>query len=195
LLDKLRRCLLATQPEEGSAPQAARIETCVTKEQLMERSTTPSIGSPLAGDRLYGTFARLVRVQTRLWNDVDVRVRTQHGVQLTDLTALEVVADIPGCRVQDLVHTLHITVGGASKVVDRLVAAGYLVRTANPIDRRSSVLCVTPPGMDLLEFVKPDIDEVLRERLALVLSQDDLAGLDRALVAIQEAFAAPQERA
>jgi DNA-binding MarR family transcriptional regulator len=186
---------LATQSAEGSAPQAAHLETCATKEQLMERSMTAVVGSPLTGDRLYGTFARLVRVQTRLWNEVDVRVRTQHGVQLTDLTALEVVADIPGCRVQDLVHTLHITVGGASKVVDRLVTAGHLVRTANPIDRRSSVLCVTPQGMDLLEFVKPDIDEVLRERLALVLSQDDLAGLDQALVAIQGAFADPQERA
>jgi len=195
LLDKLRRCRMATQPEEGSSPQAAHLEACATKEQLMERSTTGSVGSPLAGDRLYGTFARLVRVQTRLWNDVDLRVRTQHGVPLADLTALEVVADLPGCRVQDLVHALHITVGGASKVVDRLVAAGHLVRTANPIDRRSSVLRVTSPGMDLLERAKPDVDEVLRERLALVLSRDDLAGLDRALVAIQEAFADPQESA
>ena len=72
---------------------------------------------------LTDAFTRLVRVQTDLWNAVDARVRADHSVPLTDLTALQVVAATATCRVHDLVTTLHITVGGASKVVDRLVAA------------------------------------------------------------------------
>ena len=143
--------------------------------------------SPFRGDRLYGTFARLVRVQTMLWNDMDARLRAQHDVPLADLTAVEVAADLPGCRVQDLVETMHITVGGASKVVDRLVDRGYVVRTANPADRRSSVLAVTAGGMDLLERAKPDIEEILARRLAQVLSPPDLDSLDRTLIAVQQA--------
>jgi len=153
------------------------------------------VASPFAGNTLYGTFARLVRVQTKLWNDVDARLRTQHGVPLADLTTLEVVSDTPGCRVQDLVETLHITVGGASKVVDRLVAAGHVVRSANPDDRRSSVLSVTAPGMKLLEEVGPDIDEILEMRLSRPLSRAGLASLDRTLQAVQQAYADQQEKA
>ena len=153
-----------------------------------------SVASPFAGDTLYGTFARLVRVQTKLWNDVDARLRTQYGVPLADLTTLEVVSDTPGCRVQDLVETLHITVGGASKVVDRLVAAGHVVRSANPDDRRSSVLSVTAPGMQLLDEARPDIDEILEMRLSRPLSRAGLAGLDRSLQAVQQAFADHQEK-
>jgi DNA-binding MarR family transcriptional regulator len=151
--------------------------------------------SPLAGDDLYATFTRLVRVQTRLWNEVDARLQAEHGVQLTDVTPLEVVADTPGCRVQDIVETLHITVGGASKVVDRLVASGYVVRTANPGDRRSSVLSVTRPGRLLLSEVKPDLDQVLGQHLARVLSRADLAAMDRALATIQRSLSDPEEEA
>lgn len=159
----------------------------------MSPSTRHQAGSPLAGDASYDTFARLVRVQTMLWNEVDFRMRALHGAPLTDLTPLDVVASVPGCRVQDIVNTLHITVGGASKVVDRLVAAGYVIRAANPGDRRSSVLSVTREGLDLLERVKPDIDEVLAERMTGVLPADQLVGLDQALTALQQAVARHQE--
>ena len=135
----------------------------------------------------YGVFARLVRVQTRLWNEVDARTRRRLGVPLTDLTALELVVGTPGCRVQDLVATLQITVGGASKVVDRLAAAGLARRAPNPDDRRSSVLWVTAKGRRLLDRAKPGLDDVLAARLTSVLSAADVAHLDRILTRLQDA--------
>ena len=135
--------------------------------------------------RLQDVFTRLVRVQTRLWNDVDARVRSEHGVPLTDLTTLQVVAETPGCRVQEIVTTLHITVGGASKVVDRLVASGLVVRAGNPDDRRSSIVTTTQTGLALLKRTGPDVEDVLAKRLAPPLTPADLDVLDQILRTLQ----------
>jgi len=125
------------------------------------------------------TFSRLVRTQTRLWNAVDERVRAEHGVPLTQVMALRTIATTEACSVGDLVDTLHITVGGASKIVDRLVTAGLVSRTANERDRRSPVLATTASGQ--LVPSAPTIDEVLRDELVAHVSAEDLATLDRIL--------------
>jgi len=129
----------------------------------------------------YATFSRLVRTQTRLWNAVDARVRAEHDVPLTQVTALRVVATTEACRVSDLIDTLHITVGGASKVVDRLVTAGLVSRIANERDRRSPGLVATASGQVLLEAAALTIDDVLRDELTAHVSAEDLVTLDRIL--------------
>lgn len=128
---------------------------------------------------LHATFSRMVRAQTRLWNAVDARVRAEHGVPLTQVTALRVIAGTEACKVGDLVGTLHITVGGASKVVDRLAAGGYLTRKLNDRDRRSPVLLPTADGRALLDASGLTIEEVLRVELLTRLSATDLASLHR----------------
>jgi MarR family transcriptional regulator, multiple antibiotic resistance protein MarR len=148
----------------------------------VERGT----GSPWSDVPGFEVFANLVRVQTRLWNDVDAHLRERHGVPFTELTALEVVASTPECRVQDVVETLHITVGGASKAVDRLAATGLVRRVPNPHDRRSSVVLTTPKGVRLLERALPDLDEVLDARLVSALSKADLSGLGRILTRLED---------
>ena len=129
----------------------------------------------------YETFSRLVRAQTRLWNAVDAGVRHAHGVPLTQLTALQVIAATDACKVGDLVRTLHITVGGASKVVDRLEAAGLMTRVVNERDRRSPALVPTVQGRALLDAAAPTIDDVLDAELVARLSGADLSSLNRIL--------------
>lgn len=127
------------------------------------------------------TFARLVRAQTRLWNAVDDQVRARHSLPLTQLTALQVIALTDGCKVGDLVGTLHITVGGASKMVNRLVAGGFVTRVPNERDRRSPALVPTDQGRDLLRSAAPTYDEVLGAELVSRMSDVDLDHLDRIL--------------
>src|SRR5690349_11627308 len=91
-------------------------------------------------------FTDLVRVETRLYNAVSARLRTEHGLGLGQFEFLEIIDRVPGCRVLDIVGEVAITVGAVSKAVDRLVAAGWCVRTAHPQDRRSSVLRLTSDG-------------------------------------------------
>lgn len=135
---------------------------------------------------LYATFSALVRVQTALWNAADQRLREVHGLTLTHVTVLQFVAETEDCRVQDVVDTLHITVGGASKAVDRLVAAGHASRGANPLDRRSSILRVTDAGHEVLAAVTPDVLAVLEDRLGAAISPAELAELKRVLQVLRE---------
>ena len=54
---------------------------------------------------------------------------------------------------------------GQSKIVDRIEAAGYCARYANPSDRRSSILALTPAGKRLLPKITATVDDELGARL------------------------------
>lgn len=138
----------------------------------------------------YVAFNRLVRVQTALWRAVDDQLRGDDHVALADVTALHTVSAREGTRVQDLAATLHITVGGASKVVDRLVTAGLVVRTPHPTDRRSSVLSVTPAGHELLDRTSVNVEQVLSDKLGRVLDAEAIARLDALLRLVEDSIEA-----
>lgn len=132
-------------------------------------------------------FSDLVRVETRLYNAVSARLRDQHGLGLGQFEFLEIIDRVPGCRVLDIVREVAITVGAASKAVDRLEAAGWCVRTAHPDDRRSSVLTLTADGARVLAEARPTVE---RELLALTATvpADDLARTGATLAALRAAL-------
>ena len=92
-------------------------------------------------------FDTLIRYETDLWNYLDRTLLSEGAVSLATLEALRVVDRHAGrARVHELQDDLRITVGAASKLADRLEKAGLAVRSANPDDRRSSILTLTPEG-------------------------------------------------
>ena len=94
----------------------------------------------------YPLFSTLTRLETELWDAVDARLRQECGLPLGRFEAMVVVSSLGTCRVFDIASALAITVGGASKLVDRVEAAGYCSRKMNPGDRRSSLLDLTEEG-------------------------------------------------
>jgi MarR family transcriptional regulator, organic hydroperoxide resistance regulator len=76
--------------------------------------------------------------------------------------------------VQDLASEFSITVGGASKVVDRVEAAGYCRGRANPDDRRSSIIELTPAGRRVLARATPIFEDELQIRIGSVLPDASL---------------------
>ena len=95
-------------------------------------------------------FEELVRAQTRLWNQLD-RELAAENVPLGWFAALRVVAQTPACRVHDVARVLDISPGGASKLVDRLVAAQLVDRSVDSNDRRASLLELTSEGRSRLK--------------------------------------------
>lgn len=90
----------------------------------------------------------LVRYETALWNHVDRRLRAAGSPPAGTLWALRSVRRHDGaCRVHELSHDLQITIGAASKLVDRLERDGLAVRGVNPADARSSLVTLTPDGV------------------------------------------------
>ncbi|MFJ8669801.1 MarR family winged helix-turn-helix transcriptional regulator [Streptomyces sp. NPDC093600] len=128
-------------------------------------------------------FDSVIRLETELWNGVDATLRAACDLPMTWLDILRLLDRTGGCRVQDMADEFAITVGGASKVADRVEAAGYCARRANPDDRRSSIVELTPAGRGKLEQALEVFEEELRLRFAPLLDDreavDLIATLDR----------------
>src|SRR4051794_27229888 len=67
----------------------------------------------------------------------------------------------------------------ATRVLARLEEAGLIARTADPADRRSSLITSTAPGHALLDVVRDRKDAYLARQLEK-LPPEDLAALERA---------------
>jgi DNA-binding MarR family transcriptional regulator len=130
-------------------------------------------------------YSDLIRLETELWDAVDRRLREQCGLSMAGFDVLQVIERTPGCRVYDIARALSITVGGTSKAVDRIEALGHLARSANPEDRRSSIIELTAVGADLLAKAGRVVDDELRRRLGAELSAAELAQLSALVTRIR----------
>jgi len=131
-------------------------------------------------------FDDLVRFETILWGAIDGRLQKECGVGLASLNGMLVIDATPLCRVQDIAQAVAITVGGASQAVDRLESAGLCIRRANPSDRRSSIVELTPKGTELLGIAAPVFDSELDRLLRAPLPGAALTHLADALSALRQ---------
>ena len=132
-------------------------------------------------------FSELIRFETELWNAVDARLRSEHDLQLTWFEPMQVMSKHTGCRVFDIKEELSITVGGASKLVDRIEAAGLCRRRPNPDDMRSQIIELTPAGRRLLAKATKSFEDELRTRLESVVTGRALDQLVATLTRVRAA--------
>lgn len=119
----------------------------------------------------------LVRFETELWAAVDTRLRTDCDLQLTWFEIMQLLGREPGRRVQDIATEFAISVGGTSKVVDRIVVAGFSRRIPNPQDGRSALLELTEVGQQKLAEAVPVFEDELTLRFRSVLGEGELERL------------------
>ncbi|MFC4627468.1 MarR family winged helix-turn-helix transcriptional regulator [Promicromonospora alba] len=119
----------------------------------------------------------LVRFETELWAAVDTRLRTDCDLQLTWFEIMQLLGREPGRRVQDIATEFAISVGGTSKVVDRIVVAGFSRRIPNPQDGRSALLELTEVGQQKLAEAVPVFEDELALRFRSVLGEGELERL------------------
>jgi DNA-binding MarR family transcriptional regulator len=101
-----------------------------------------------------------------------------------------VVAATTDCRVLDIARALSITVGGASKVVDRVEAGGLCRRQPNPADGRSSFISLTASGRSLLEAGNATLARTLDGLIGSALPADELAELSVTLRRLRQHLSA-----
>jgi DNA-binding MarR family transcriptional regulator len=104
------------------------------------------------------------------------------------ITALRTIDELDGsARVQEVADEIGITVGAASKIVDRLERAGLAERVPNPADRRSSLLRMTKPGRNTLaDGVRVARKELVRR--TDTITQAQLDATTAALASLADAF-------
>lgn len=136
-------------------------------------------------------FDDLVRVEIRTWEGLDRRLRDEHRLPLTWFEPLRAVASSPSghLRINDIAQRLSITVGGASKLVERIVQAGLLDRREDPDDRRVALVTLTSDGAERFQAAAQTQVDELERRLGQALGPEELATLAALLARLREAAA------
>ncbi len=140
---------------------------------------------------LVGLFRDLVRFETELWNRVEARVQEAHGLPLAWLEIMQVIGATEDCRVRDIARALSITVGGASKVVDKVEAAGWCRRQPNPTDGRSNLIELTEIGGGLLEAANVTFAAALSAYVGAAAPEAQLAQLSVTLSRLRQDLMTP----
>ena len=115
-------------------------------------------------------FEALLHAEVALWNRLEKALwRTANSATLARYLVLKQIdasAADGGPRVQDIARRQRTTVGAASRLVDRLVGDGLVVRTPCPKDRRSCRLSLTEKGRVRMESAAGTFEDTLRAVLA-----------------------------
>ncbi|HEX2909217.1 MAG TPA: MarR family transcriptional regulator [Chloroflexia bacterium] len=90
----------------------------------------------------------LIRLEIVLWDRIDARLRQENNLSLAffELLYLLLQEREKSLRVGDIARKLRVTVGGTSKLVDRVERAGYIRREIDPTNRRASLIALTASG-------------------------------------------------
>ena len=130
-------------------------------------------------------FTDLVRVETRIYNAVDQRLKAETGLGAGTFELLRYVRDHPDARVADVAAAFAIGVGTTSKFVDRLETRGWMRRRPNPANRRSSLLALSPAGGSVVARAEPVWQAAVQAILGEAVTGDELTTVARVLGALR----------
>jgi len=107
-------------------------------------------------------------------DDYDREIARLLGVNETDLRCLELLLAVEERSPRELSTLLGLTTGSVTAMLDRLEKHELLTRTPHPVDRRKTVVKLTPQGAQrCYELVGPHIDDAKKE-LGVKYSVDQL---------------------
>ena len=132
-------------------------------------------------------FTALIHTEMGAWNAVESALsEAGNALTLGRFLVLRTVRDTPACRIQEVAASQGITLGAASRLVDRLHRDGLVHRTPCEHDRRAIILTVTEEGLAHLEKACVIVEKE-QERLFAPLSAAQREELTRALSLTAEA--------
>lgn len=132
-------------------------------------------------------FTALIHTEMGAWNAVESALsEAGNALTLGRFLVLRTVRDTPACRIQEVAASQGITLGAASRLVDRLHRDGLVHRTPCEHDRRAIILTVKEEGLAHLEKACVIVEKE-QERLFAPLSAAQREELTRALSLIAEA--------
>jgi DNA-binding MarR family transcriptional regulator len=134
----------------------------------------------VATDRqLLALWSNLHHLNATIRSALSRRLDSEGGCSLLDhdlMSWLE-VSGSHRPRMQDLAVLLDVTPGGVTRLVDRLVERGWVIREQRPGNRVEAYAALTPAGTAALSRARAAYFKALRETLAPGLPAEDLADL------------------
>jgi DNA-binding MarR family transcriptional regulator len=116
---------------------------------------------------------------TRLVRELDEELRAAHGLPLSSYDVLTTLESAPGgrLRMRELADAVLLSRSGLTRLVDRLVGDGLVVREECADDARGAFAVLTDAGRAALHEARPTHHAGIRERFLSRLDRGDAARL------------------
>ncbi len=119
----------------------------------------------------------MLRVHALLTREMDADLRARHGISLSAYELLMLLADAPGrrMRVSELAGATLLSVSGISRLVDRLVREGLVVKESCDEDGRGAEVALTTMGRGRVRAARASHLADVRGRFLSRFDDDELA--------------------
>ena len=116
-------------------------------------------------------------------NRLDADLRRFHGVTFAEYDVLLRLARAPGraLRMSDIAARVLLSPSGITRLVERLVARGLILRDADPTDGRAVLATLTDRGSTLIRSASQTHLRGIREHFSSRLDDDELDAVASAL--------------
>jgi DNA-binding MarR family transcriptional regulator len=141
---------------------------------------------PSRRDLAAETWGALLRLHADLVPQLDRRLRNSAGLSLAWYDLLLELAHAPDHRLtmKALAERVVLSRSRVSRLVDELVAAELVSRTANPDDARSAYATLTAEGLRRFRRAAPAYVTAIEESFAASLSDSELRRLHALLTTV-----------
>ena len=118
----------------------------------MAMSVPSLVPNPAPDDPRLGAWRSFIHAQARLQRRLDEELQATHDLSLAEYDALLQLVNSPGrrLRMSVLAERVLLSRSGITRLVDRLVAAGMVERSACVTDARGAEAALTAKGLDTL---------------------------------------------
>lgn len=139
------------------------------------------------------TWHAVWKLMTWLPARLDAQLRADAGMGLADYNALARISEMPSrtVRLSALAAETNMTLSHLSRVMSRLENLGWVVRSPDPTDGRSTLAHLTDAGWDKVVATAPGHVEAVRRCVFDNLSAQNSRALGEAAALIAQAVAPP----
>jgi DNA-binding MarR family transcriptional regulator len=145
-------------------------------------TSRPSPSTDLLDEQELRAWRGMLQVHAAVTRSLDAQMHAEHGLSVSAYEVLMFLADAPGQRLRmaEIADRVLLSRSGLTRLVDRLVAHGLVVRNACADDGRGSFAELTEAGRLKLEAARRTHLAGVREFFLERLTQDDQRALGEA---------------
>ncbi|MGP6174425.1 MarR family winged helix-turn-helix transcriptional regulator [Corynebacterium sp. A21] len=141
------------------------------------------------------TWLNVWSMHVWLPNRLDAQLKKDFGISHYDYFAMAQISMAPDAklRMSELAAVSDMTLSHLSRVVTRLEKQGWVERTPDPDDGRSTLAELTEAGWEIVRAAAPDHVAEVRRRVFDNLSEEEVAQLNRISRKIVDALDPPRK--
>ncbi len=139
-----------------------------------------------ASDPRLEVWRTFLQAHARLFRRLDEELREEHGLSLPEYEALVQIGRAPERRVRmsHLAQQVLLSKSGVTRLIDRLVADGFVERSACSHDARGAEAVLTPAGLERLRAAATTHLRGIDRYFVSALGADELDTLARTMQAV-----------